>query len=86
LIAVSLAALSYDRGQGIAGGAMTSFDYVKGDDCLIVIKVTTKFIVATVTAKAGRTRSGGGGKACGALCSTPELRNYEQLVGVARGR
>jgi hypothetical protein len=88
LTAASLAALSYDRGGGVAGGARTPFEYVKGDDGRTVIKVTTEFIVAAVTAKAAGTRSGGGGEACGApLCSTPELKkHYEQLVGATRGR
>jgi hypothetical protein len=82
LTAASLAALSYDRqGAGVAGGARSPFEYVKGDDGRTVIKVTPEFVVAAVTAASG-------GEACGgALCSTPELRkHYEQLVGAARGR
>ncbi|XP_062213423.1 uncharacterized protein LOC133914321 [Phragmites australis] len=97
LTAASLAALSYDRGQAagasIAGGPKSPFEYVKGDDGRTVIKVTPEFIVGAITAKAGcggREMGGGeegAGEACGALCSTPELRkHYEQLVGAARSR
>ncbi|XP_062209247.1 uncharacterized protein LOC133911039 [Phragmites australis] len=88
LTAASLAALSYDRGQGasIAGGAKSPFEYVKGDDGRTVIKVTLEFIVGNITPRAGCRERGGEEGCAGALCSTPELRkHYEQLVGSARG-
>jgi hypothetical protein len=88
LTAASLAALSYDRqAGGVAGGARSPFEYVKGDDGRTVIKVTPEFVVAAVTASKASGDDGGGEACGGALCSTPELRkHYEQLVGAARGR
>lgn len=98
--AASLAALSYGKSpataMSLAGGARSPFEYVKDEDGRTVIRITEEFMVKAVTGrKPPHGREGGnnwkneeeaGG--CGELiCSTPELRKqYEQLVGAARGR
>ncbi|XP_051142227.1 uncharacterized protein LOC127259124 [Andrographis paniculata] len=53
------------------------FEYTKGSDGRILIKVAPAFIERLI----GRNNSGGGGDG-GFLCSTPELqKHYNQLVG-----
>ncbi|CAK9327971.1 unnamed protein product, partial [Citrullus colocynthis] len=59
------------------------FEYVRGTNGRILIKVMPEFIVRLIT-QASADGGGGGG---GFLCSTPELKkHYDQLVGTSKGQ
>lgn len=62
------------------------FQYVKGEDGRLLMKVSPDFIMRIIMkgkeANDGSKRLAGDGGTCSLLCSTPELRKqYEQLVG-----
>ncbi|KAL4035085.1 hypothetical protein IC575_003759 [Cucumis melo] len=62
------------------------FEYVRGTNGRVLIKVMPEFIVRLISPAAvdGGESGGGGG---GFLCSTPELKkHYDQLVGSTKGQ
>ncbi|XP_022927424.1 uncharacterized protein LOC111434251 [Cucurbita moschata] len=57
------------------------FEYIRGTNGRIVIKIVPEFLVRLISPAAGE---GGGGNF---LCSTPELqKHYDQLVGSTKGQ
>nr|GME19153.1 DUF4228 domain protein [Ipomoea batatas] len=62
-----------------------AFEYVKGSNGRVSIKVVPEFIVNLLSGNNGENLQAGGGDDgddCKILCSTPELKkHYEQLVG-----
>ncbi|URD79799.1 CW-type Zinc Finger [Musa troglodytarum] len=80
LTAVSLASLSSGRTKpSLAGNGESPFEYVKGEDGRLLIKVLPEFITKVITSVEDGQTCGSDG---GTLCTTPELRkHYSQLVG-----
>lgn len=80
LTAVSLASLSSGRTKpSLAGNGESPFEYVKGEDGRLLIKVLPEFITKVITSVEDGQKCGSDG---GTLCTTPELRkHYSQLVG-----
>nr|CAD1833454.1 unnamed protein product [Ananas comosus var. bracteatus] len=72
-----------------AGAQCRPFEYVRGHDGRMAIKVVPEFIARVITAggQEGSDRRHETAAAATPLCSTPELqKHYAQLVGLARER
>ncbi|GER40746.1 ARF-GAP domain 4 [Striga asiatica] len=76
----SMAALR-PAGQGRAGFKGCPFEYGKGPDGRVLIRVVPEFIAWLINGESENSDCGGGGSGS-PLCSTPELqKHYDQLVG-----
>ncbi|CAA0805857.1 Unknown protein [Striga hermonthica] len=70
-------------GQGHAGFKGCPFEYGRGPDGRVLIRVVPEFIAWLINGGSSESGDGGGGNGGGSpLCSTPELqKHYDQLVG-----
>ncbi|KAG5253959.1 hypothetical protein OIU78_018800 [Salix suchowensis] len=82
LSASSLAAFSSSPKRTPINFGESPFQYIKGADGRVLIKVAPEFIARLVNKGGDQDQAGSTGPTDSFLCSTPELKkHYEQLVG-----
>ncbi|XP_011015139.1 PREDICTED: uncharacterized protein LOC105118795, partial [Populus euphratica] len=82
LSASSLAAFSASPKRTPINFGESPFQYIKGADGRVLIKVVPEFIARLVNKGGDQDQTGSSGPTNSFLCSTPELKkHYEQLVG-----